>query len=95
EAPGNQNGWIEWDVPLGGEMDEPMVDPRFDKEEDLDMFMDGDDDDVWDEDDEWLMAPMTPPRATVTILSTYEVGGPSTTTPVGHPLAIMAPGVAT
>ncbi|GKC53653.1 hypothetical protein Tco_1076398 [Tanacetum coccineum] len=39
-----------------------------------------------------LMAPVTPPRATVTVLSTYEVGGPSTATPVRHPLAIMAPG---
>ncbi|GJV24983.1 hypothetical protein Tco_1377678 [Tanacetum coccineum] len=58
-APNNNNGWIEWDVPLGGEIDEPMVDPKFDKEE-----MDDDD-------------------------------GPSTATPVGHPLAIMAPGVAT
>ncbi|GJU21627.1 hypothetical protein Tco_1154969 [Tanacetum coccineum] len=26
----NNNGWIEWDVPLGG-MDEPMVDPEFDE----------------------------------------------------------------
>ncbi|GKA16749.1 putative reverse transcriptase domain-containing protein [Tanacetum coccineum] len=87
-APNNNNGWIEWDVPLGGEMDEPMVDPEFDEEE-------MDDDDGWEEDDEWLMAPVTPPRATVTVSSTYEVGGPSTATPVGHPLAIMAPGVAT
>ncbi|GKA03991.1 hypothetical protein Tco_0676772 [Tanacetum coccineum] len=54
-----------------------------------------DDDDVPDEDDEWLMALVTPPRANVTISSTYEVGGPSTAMPVGHPLAIMAPGVAT
>ncbi|GJV50903.1 hypothetical protein Tco_1446644 [Tanacetum coccineum] len=61
-APNNNNGWIEWDVPLGGEMDEPMVDPEFDEEE-----MDDDDDD----------------------------DGPSTATPVGHPLVIMAPGVAT
>ncbi|GJT31003.1 hypothetical protein Tco_0911278 [Tanacetum coccineum] len=53
------NGWIDWDVPLGGEMDKPMVDPEFNGEE-----MDDDD-------------------------------GPSTATPVGHPLAIMAPGVAT
>ncbi|GJX58948.1 putative reverse transcriptase domain-containing protein [Tanacetum coccineum] len=87
-APNNNNGWIEWDVPLGGEMDEPMVDPEFDEEE-------MDDDDGWEEDDEWLMAPVTPPRATMTVLSTYEVGGPSTATLVGHPLAIMAPGVAT
>ncbi|GKG17599.1 hypothetical protein Tco_0362556, partial [Tanacetum coccineum] len=60
----NYNGWIEWDVPLGREMDEPMVDPEFDEE-----GMD-DDDDGWEEDDEWLMAPMTPPRATVTVSST-------------------------
>ncbi|GJW06968.1 hypothetical protein Tco_1569391 [Tanacetum coccineum] len=46
EAPGNLNRWIEYDVPLGGEIDEPMVDPGFDEEE-ID-----DDDDVWDEDDE-------------------------------------------
>ncbi|GKA95746.1 hypothetical protein Tco_0817841 [Tanacetum coccineum] len=89
-APNNNNGWIEWDVPLGGEVDEPMIDPGFDEE-----VMDDDDDGGWDEDDEWMMAPVTPPRATMTVSSTYEVGGPSTATPVGHPLAIMKPGVAT
>nr|GFB28538.1 hypothetical protein [Tanacetum cinerariifolium] len=26
------NGWIEWDVPLGGEMDEQMVDPEVNEE---------------------------------------------------------------
>ncbi|GJV48438.1 hypothetical protein Tco_1438650 [Tanacetum coccineum] len=88
-APNNNKGWIKWDVPLGGEMDEPRIDPGFDKE-----VMD-DDDDGWDEDDEWLMAPVMPPRATVTVSSTYEVGGPSAAMPVGHPLAIMAPRVAT
>nr|GEV26519.1 hypothetical protein [Tanacetum cinerariifolium] len=41
------------------------------------------------------MAQVTPPRAIVTVSSTYEVGGTSTATPVGHPLAIMAPRVAT
>ncbi|GJX44050.1 hypothetical protein Tco_0260726 [Tanacetum coccineum] len=87
-TPNNNNRWIEWDVPLGGEMDVSIVDSEFDE-------MDDDDDDVWDEDDEWLMAPVTPSRDTVTVSSTYEVGGPSTATPVGHPLAIMAPGVAT
>nr|GFC46425.1 hypothetical protein [Tanacetum cinerariifolium] len=46
----NKNGWIEWDVPLGGEEDNV----------------------------EWLMAPVKPPRATVTVSSTYEVGGPFT-----------------
>ncbi|GJV20646.1 hypothetical protein Tco_1369666 [Tanacetum coccineum] len=48
EAPDNQNGWIEWDVPLGGEMDEPMENPGFDDEEELNEFMD-DDQDVGDE----------------------------------------------
>nr|GEY49038.1 hypothetical protein [Tanacetum cinerariifolium] len=67
----NNNGWIEWDVPLGGEVDELMVDPEFDEE-----VMDDDDD--LEDDVEWLMAPVTPPRATVTVSSTYEVGGPST-----------------
>ncbi|GKD21486.1 hypothetical protein Tco_1223189 [Tanacetum coccineum] len=52
-APNNNNGWIEWDLPLVGEMNEPMVDPEFDEEE-------MDDDDGWEEDDEWLMAPVTP-----------------------------------
>nr|GEZ21721.1 hypothetical protein [Tanacetum cinerariifolium] len=64
------NGWIEWDVPLGGEMDEQMVDQEVNEE-----VMD---DDNLDVEDEWLMAPVTPPRATMTAPSTYEVGGPST-----------------
>nr|GFA50377.1 hypothetical protein [Tanacetum cinerariifolium] len=64
--PNNNNGWIEWDVPLGGEVDKPMVDPEFDE------VMDDDDD--WEDDVEWLMAPVTPPRATATVSSTYEVG---------------------
>nr|GEV53218.1 AP-1 complex subunit gamma-2-like [Tanacetum cinerariifolium] len=33
-----------------------------------------------EDDDEWLMEPVTSPRATVTLSSTYEVGGPSSTT---------------
>nr|GEV64418.1 retrotransposon protein, putative, Ty3-gypsy subclass [Tanacetum cinerariifolium] len=92
EAPDNQNGWIEWDVPLGGEMDEPMENPGFNKEEELNEFMDDDQD---EEVEEWLMALVTPPRATVTIPSTYEIGGPSTTTPIGYPLTTMASGAAT
>nr|GEZ17814.1 hypothetical protein [Tanacetum cinerariifolium] len=35
------------------------------------------DDDDWEDDVEWLMAPMTPLRATMTVSSTYEAGGPS------------------
>ncbi|GKF21300.1 hypothetical protein Tco_0069938, partial [Tanacetum coccineum] len=48
-------------------------------------------------DDEWLMTPVTPLMATVTFSSTYEVGGPSTTTsgtllPVGQPFPCMTRG---
>nr|GEW12564.1 hypothetical protein [Tanacetum cinerariifolium] len=60
----NNNGWIEWDVPLGGE------------------------DDV-----EWLMASATPPRATMNVSSTYEVGGPSTAVIEGPSFALPAPGL--
>nr|GEX68570.1 hypothetical protein [Tanacetum cinerariifolium] len=95
EAPDNQNGWIEWDVPLGGEMDESMENPGFDEEEALNEFM-YDDQDVRNEEvEEWLMASVTPLRATMTVPSTYELGGPSTATPVGHPLTTMESGVAT
>nr|GFC39592.1 hypothetical protein [Tanacetum cinerariifolium] len=44
--------------------------------------MDGDD---WDVEDEWLMAPVTPPRATMMVLSTYEVGVADLSGRVGEP----------
>nr|GEW64403.1 hypothetical protein [Tanacetum cinerariifolium] len=53
------------------------------------------DNDQDEEVEEWLMAPVMPSRATVTVPSTYEVGGPSTATPMGHPVTTMASGVAT
>nr|GEU93813.1 hypothetical protein [Tanacetum cinerariifolium] len=84
--PNNNNGWIEWDVPLGGVVDEPMVDPEFDEE------VMGDDDD-WEDDVEWLIAPVTPPRATVTVSSTYEVGGPFTAAVEGSFAPLPAPGL--
>ncbi|GKB90701.1 hypothetical protein Tco_0962973 [Tanacetum coccineum] len=107
--PNNNNGWIEADVPLlgelGAEADEPMVGPLVDEiaepivemeeqviapvidvEEDIAMlFGDGDfsDDDskgfedeeeVWEVNEEWLMAPVTPPSMPVVPPpSTYEV----------------------
>nr|GEV88752.1 putative reverse transcriptase domain, ribonuclease H-like domain, aspartic peptidase domain protein [Tanacetum cinerariifolium] len=76
-------------------MDEPMENPGFDEEEDLNEFMDDDQDVGIEEAEEWLMAMVMPSRATVTVPSTYEVGGPSTATPVGHPLTTIASGVAT
>nr|GEV39201.1 hypothetical protein [Tanacetum cinerariifolium] len=83
-----------WNVPLGGEIDEPMENPVFDEEEELNEFMDDDQDVGNEEVEEWLMAPATPPRATVTVPSTYEVGGPFTPTLVRHPLTTIASGVA-
>nr|GEX93579.1 hypothetical protein [Tanacetum cinerariifolium] len=81
--PNNNNGRIEWDVPLGGEVDEPMVDPEVNEEVV--------DDDDWDDEVEWLMAPVTPPRATMTVSSTYEVGGPSTAAIEGPSFPFPAP----
>nr|GEZ85320.1 hypothetical protein [Tanacetum cinerariifolium] len=83
--PNINNGWIEWDVPLGGEVDELMVDPEVNEE-----VMD---DDNLDVEDEWLMAPVTPPRATMTIPSTYEVGGPSTAPIEGPSFPFSVPGL--
>nr|GEU72634.1 reverse transcriptase domain-containing protein [Tanacetum cinerariifolium] len=52
---------------------------------------------IQENDDEWLMAPVTPSRAIVTFSSTYEVRGPSTTTPgtlllLGQPFPGMTSG---
>nr|GEX28503.1 hypothetical protein [Tanacetum cinerariifolium] len=81
----NNNRWIEWDVPLGGELDKPMVDPKVNEE-----VMDDED---WDDDAEWLMAPVTPPRATMTVSSTYVVGGPSTVAVKGPSSPLPTPGL--
>nr|GEW15013.1 hypothetical protein [Tanacetum cinerariifolium] len=53
-------------------MDEPIENLGFDEEEELNEFMDDDQDETVEE---WPMAPVTPPRATVSVPSTYEVGG--------------------
>nr|GEX55289.1 hypothetical protein [Tanacetum cinerariifolium] len=45
EAPGNMNGWIEEDVPLGGEMGEPMEIRGGAEEARLDLLFGDDDDD--------------------------------------------------
>nr|GFB10590.1 hypothetical protein [Tanacetum cinerariifolium] len=66
-------------------MYEPMVDLEVNEE-----VMDGDD---WDVEDEWLMAPVTLPRATITALSTYEVGGPSTAPTEGPSFPLPVPGL--
>ncbi|GJX90667.1 hypothetical protein Tco_0343993 [Tanacetum coccineum] len=131
--PNNMNGWIEPDVPLlgelgeplGAEVDEPMVDPVVDEivesivrveeqmvalvmdmEGDLAVLFgdddfsddglddDEDDEEVWEVNEEWLMAPITPPMMPVMPPpSTYKVGGPSTAVAEGHSLTLLAPGV--
>nr|GEY88245.1 hypothetical protein [Tanacetum cinerariifolium] len=117
--PNNNNGWIEADVTLLGELgvvaDEPMVDQIVDEidepiveaeeqmiasvvgmDEDIAMLF-GDDDfedddfkgfdeeDVWDVNKEWQMAPVTP--------SIYKVGGPSTIAAEGLYFPYLAPGL--
>ncbi|GJX24126.1 hypothetical protein Tco_0228571 [Tanacetum coccineum] len=127
--PNNANGRIEADVPLLGEMgeplgaevDEPIVDPVIDEvaepiakgeelviapvidvEEDIAMLF-GDDDfsdddyegfeddeEVWEVNEEWLMAPVTPPpMPVVPPPSTYEVGGPSTAAAGGQSFTLQ------
>nr|GEY76034.1 hypothetical protein [Tanacetum cinerariifolium] len=51
------------------------------------------DDDDWEDDVEWLMAPMTPPRATITVSSTYEAGGPSIAAIEGSSFPLPTPGL--
>ncbi|GKF50290.1 hypothetical protein Tco_0146757, partial [Tanacetum coccineum] len=126
--PNNNNGWIEADVPLLGELrnvaDEPMVGPLVDEiaepiveveeqviasvidiDEDIAMLFGdndfGDDDsegfdeeEVWEVDEEWLMAPITPPSMLVVPPpSVYEVGGPSTAVAVGQSFPLPASGL--
>nr|GFB37360.1 hypothetical protein [Tanacetum cinerariifolium] len=62
-----------------------MVDPEVNEE-----VMD---DDNLDVEVEWLMAPVTPSRATMTVSSTYKVGGPSTTAIEGPSFPLPAPGL--
>nr|GFA35273.1 hypothetical protein [Tanacetum cinerariifolium] len=72
---------------LGATVDEPMVGPLVDEiAEPIDDDSEGfNEEEVWKVNQEWLMAPATPPlMPVVPLLSVYEVGGPSTTTVEGH-----------
>ncbi|GKC67504.1 hypothetical protein Tco_1100102, partial [Tanacetum coccineum] len=126
--PNNNNGWIEADVPLLGELrvvaGESMVGPIVDEiaepvveveeqvvalvvgmDEDIAMlfgddgFKDYDSDgfdkeEVWKVNEEWLMAPTTPPpMSAMQPLSVYEVGGPSTAAAEGPSFPLLAPGL--
>nr|GEW76696.1 hypothetical protein [Tanacetum cinerariifolium] len=75
--PNNNNGWLEADDYLLGELeaivDELMVVPAV--EEVVEPVAE----DVWEVNEEWLMAPVTPPPVpAVQPPSVYKVGGPST-----------------
>ncbi|GJZ70948.1 hypothetical protein Tco_0634799 [Tanacetum coccineum] len=97
--------WIEVDVPLlgelreigeplGAEVDEPLVDPMIDELAEPIVKGPEGDKEVWEMDDEWLMAPvMPPPMAVMSPPSTYDVRGSSTTAAEGHSLTLLAPRV--
>ncbi|GKD61698.1 hypothetical protein Tco_1299207 [Tanacetum coccineum] len=82
------------------EGEEQVITPVIDVEEDIAMLFSDDDSEGFEDDEEvrevneeWLMAPVTPPLMPVMPPpSTYEVGGPSTATTEGHSLALPAPG---
>ncbi|GKF52596.1 hypothetical protein Tco_0159506, partial [Tanacetum coccineum] len=118
--PNNNNGWLEADDYLLGELEamvdvaepvaeaeeEQVIAPVVDMEEDLaalfgededfeDDASDGfDEEEVWEVNEEWLMAPTTPPpMLTVPSLSVYEVGGPSTVAAEGPSFPLLAHGL--
>nr|GEY00932.1 hypothetical protein [Tanacetum cinerariifolium] len=87
------------------EVEEQMVALVVDMKEELAMLF-GDDDfsddgfegfedgeELWEVNEEWLIAPVTPPlMPDIPTLSTYKVGGPSTVAVEGHSFALLATG---
>ncbi|GKF66067.1 hypothetical protein Tco_0192584 [Tanacetum coccineum] len=99
--PNNNNGWLEADDYLLGELedmvDEPMEDlvALFGDDDFEDDASDGfDEEEVWEVNVEWLMAPTTPPpMLAVPLPSVYEVGGPSTAAAEGPSFPHSASGL--
>nr|GEW96863.1 hypothetical protein [Tanacetum cinerariifolium] len=100
--PNNNNGWIEADVPLLRELG-VVIALVVDVDVDIAMLF-GDDDfkaddskgfdeeDVWEVNEEWQMASVTPPSIpAVPRPSVYEVGGPSTAAAEGSSFSHPAP----
>ncbi|GKA04653.1 hypothetical protein Tco_0683773 [Tanacetum coccineum] len=74
----------------GGGLSQLFGDDNF-SDDDSEGFED--EEEVWEVNEEWLMAPVTPLLMPVMPpSSTYEVGGPSTAVAEGHSLALLAPG---
>nr|GEW74509.1 hypothetical protein [Tanacetum cinerariifolium] len=86
------------------EAEEQMVAPVMDMKEDLAaLYSEGDDfedddsenvdeEEVWEVNEEWLMAPTTsPPMPAIPPSSVYEVGGPSTAAAEGPSFPLLAP----
>nr|GEZ35141.1 hypothetical protein [Tanacetum cinerariifolium] len=98
--PNNNNGWIEADViaPVVG-MDEDIAMLFGDDDSEDDDFSDDDseeveDEEVWEVNEEWLMAPVTPPLVpAVQPPSVYEVGGSSTAAAEGPSFPHSASGL--
>ncbi|GKE88718.1 hypothetical protein Tco_1566193 [Tanacetum coccineum] len=87
------------------EGEEKVIASVIDVEEDIAMLFDDDDfrdddsvgfeddEEVWEVNEEWLMAPVKPPpMPVVPPPSTYEVGGPSTAAAEGQSFTLPAPG---
>nr|GFA01266.1 hypothetical protein [Tanacetum cinerariifolium]GFA25671.1 hypothetical protein [Tanacetum cinerariifolium]GFA82943.1 hypothetical protein [Tanacetum cinerariifolium] len=70
------------------ELEDPVIEVKEDPEENLDMDINEDEEDEWEEDEFLPWIPPTQPN-------TYEVGGPSSAVPkaphpVGRPLSVLA-----
>nr|GEZ06048.1 hypothetical protein [Tanacetum cinerariifolium] len=77
--PNNNNGWIEADVPLLGEL-EAVANNRWIHDEE-----------VYEVNEEWMMAPVTPPpMPAVPPPSIYKVEGPSTAAAEGQSFLLLA-----
>ncbi|GJR58055.1 hypothetical protein Tco_1500217 [Tanacetum coccineum] len=96
--PNNNNGWVKADI------EEQVIALVIDMKEDIAMLLDdgdfSDDDsegfedkeEVWEVNEEWLMAFVTPPlMLVVPPSSNYEVGGPSAAAAKGQSFPIPAP----
>nr|GFC30690.1 hypothetical protein [Tanacetum cinerariifolium] len=104
--PNNNNKCIETNVPLlrelGVVLDEAMFDPIVDEiaqpiveaEEQDDNSEGFDEEEVWEVNEEWLMAPVTPSSmSAVPSSSFYEVGSASTAAAEGQSFPFLTPGL--